>query len=87
MGKLIRKHMKTMISTLKSLILINFVKTIRLAAAPYRESPCLGGGQSPAARWEGAKMCKRNSKFFENTLLILMYNTYDIINLSSCHWE
>ena len=26
MGKLIRKHMKTMISTLKSLFLINFVK-------------------------------------------------------------
>ena len=34
MGKLIRKHMKTMISTLKSLILINFVKKIRLAASP-----------------------------------------------------
>ena len=49
MGKLIRKYMKTMISTLKSLILINSVK---------KNSPNggLSGGQPPAARCAGAKM-------------------------------
>ena len=78
MGKLIRKHMKTMISTLKSLILINFVKKNRLAAGPL-PGVTLGDGQPPAARCAGAKMRKKNSNFFENTLPILMYNRYDII--------
>ena len=55
MGKLIRKYMKTMISTLKSLILINSVKTFRLAAGPL-PGVTLGGGQSPADRCAGAKM-------------------------------
>jgi len=61
MGKLIRKHMKTMISTLKSLILINFVKKNRLAAGPL-PGVTLGGGQPPAARCAGAKMRQKNSK-------------------------
>ena len=55
MGKLMRKYMKTMISTLKSLILINSVKKFRLAAGPL-PGVTLGGEQPPAARCAGAKM-------------------------------
>jgi len=55
MGKLIRKYMKTMISTLKSLILINSVKKFRLVVGPL-PGVTLGGGQPPAARCAGAKM-------------------------------
>ena len=77
MGKLIRKYMKTMISTLKSLILINSVKKIAQRRAPYRGSPqAVGSLRRPAAR--GLK-CGKNSNFFENTLPILTYNTYDTI--------
>ena len=65
MGKLIRKHMKTMISTLKSLILINFVKKNRLAAGPL-PGVTLGGGQPPAARCAGAKMRQKNSNFLKH---------------------
>ena len=69
--------MKTMISTLKSLILINSVKKIRIAAGPL-PGVTLGGGQPPAARCAGAKM-RENLQFFENTLPTLTYNTYDIM--------
>ena len=55
MGKLITKYMKTMISTLKSLILINSVKQFRLAAGPL-PGVTLGGGQLPVARCARAKM-------------------------------
>ena len=78
MGKLKRKDMKTMISTLKSLILINSVKKIRLAAGPL-PGVTLGGGQPPAVRCVGAKMRGKIPIFFENTLPILTYNTYDTI--------
>ena len=66
-----------MISTLKSLILINSVKKIRLAAGPL-PGVTLGGGQPPAARCAGAKM-RGKFHFFENTLPILTYNTHDTI--------
>ena len=49
--------MKTMISTLKSLILINFVKKFRLAAGPL-PGVALSGEQPPAARCAGAKTRK-----------------------------
>ena len=54
--------MKTMISTLKSLILTTFVKKNRLAASPL-PGVTLGGEQPPAARCAGAKTRQKNSKF------------------------
>ena len=59
--------MKTMISTLKSLLLINFVKKIRLAASPL-PGVTLGGEQPPAARCAGAKMRQKKPKFSKKTL-------------------
>ena len=54
--------MKTMISTLKSLILTTFVKKNRLAASPL-PGVTLGGEQPPAARCAGAKTRQKNVKF------------------------
>ena len=56
-----------MISTLKSLILINFVKKIRLAASPL-PGVTLGGEQPSAARCAGAKMRQNPQIFEKNTL-------------------
>ena len=57
-------HMKTMISTLKSLILTTFVKTNRLAANPLPRVT-LGGEQPPVARCAGAKTRQKNVKFWK----------------------
>ena len=57
--------MKTMISTLKSLILTTFVKKNRLAASPL-PGVTLGGEQSLAARCAGAKT-RQKTPNFENT--------------------
>ena len=54
--------MKTMISTLKSLILTTFVKKNRLAASAL-PGVTLGGEQPPATRCVGAKTCQKKSKF------------------------
>ena len=73
MGKLIRKYMKTMISTLKSLILINSVKKISPSGGPPTGSHL----RRWAASGGPAKM-RGKFHFFENTLPILTYNTYDM---------
>ena len=54
--------MKTMISTLKSLILTTFVKKICLAPSPL-PGVTLGGEQPPQARCAGARTRHKNSKF------------------------
>ena len=54
--------MKTMISTLKSLILTTSVKQNRLTASPL-PGVTVNGEQSPAARCAGAKTRQKNSKF------------------------
>ena len=71
--------MKTMISTLKSLILTTFVKKNRLAASPL-PGVTLGGEQPPAARCAGAKMRGKFQffgKYFTNSnVQYVGYNHY-----------
>ena len=63
--QLIRKYMKTMISTLKSLILINSVKKKSPSGGPPTGGHLRrwADGQTPAARCAGAKM-REKFQFF-----------------------
>ena len=58
----------TIISVKKSLILIINIKKISPPAAITLPGDSLSGGQSPTARCAGAKLCRKNMKFYINTL-------------------